>query len=37
MAAKNQFYVLCLRFKDRQDYRVQLDVFCKDRYENCEI
>ena len=28
---------VCLRFKDRQDYRIQIDTFCKDHYQNCEI
>ena len=28
---------VCLRFENRQDFRIQLDTFCKEHYKNCEI
>lgn len=28
---------VCLRFNEKQDYKKQIDVFCKDHYKNCEI
>lgn len=28
---------IALRYGDRDDYRLQMQVFCQDRYANCEI
>lgn len=28
---------LSLRYMDKHDYELQLEVFCKDHFQNCEV